>query len=122
MRRIAAARRASCHRAVASLRPGVTDPTRHIVISFEPTDRVPTREELKRAIDIYREERGLKMPNLRRPYTPMATAAGILYISTSFTTACGQMAAWFRIVPSICGLPDIIDPARFGIAQGLLFR
>jgi len=46
--------------AVASLRPGVTDPTRHVVFSLEPTDRAPTRDELQRMIDIYAEERGFK--------------------------------------------------------------
>lgn len=46
--------------ALSSLRPGVTDPARHIVISLEKQDRVPTRGEWQRMIDIYVQERGLK--------------------------------------------------------------
>lgn len=46
--------------AIAGRRPGITDPVRHLIFSLEPADRNPSREELRRMIDIYREERGLK--------------------------------------------------------------
>ena len=42
-----------------TLRPGLTDPVEHRVLSFEKNDRIPTQEEIQKIIDIFREERGL---------------------------------------------------------------
>lgn len=42
-----------------TLRPSITDPVRHIIISPEAHDRPLTREDWQKAIDIYREKRGL---------------------------------------------------------------
>lgn len=42
-----------------TLRPGITDPVRHVVFSPEKGDRPLTRAEWQQAIDAYREEREL---------------------------------------------------------------
>lgn len=42
-----------------TLRPGITDPVRHIVLSPEKDDRALTRADWQQAIDAYREEREL---------------------------------------------------------------
>lgn len=42
-----------------TLRPGITDPVRHVVFSPERADRLLTAEDWQKAIDAYREARGL---------------------------------------------------------------
>lgn len=42
-----------------TLRPSITDPTRHVVFSPEKGDRPLTRADWQQAIDLYRAERGL---------------------------------------------------------------
>lgn len=42
-----------------TLRPSITDPVRHVILSPEKDDRPLTRAEWQTSIDIFREERGL---------------------------------------------------------------
>lgn len=46
-------------KSISTLRPDLKNPTRHVVLSPESGDRILTPEEWQRAVDIYRQERGL---------------------------------------------------------------